>query len=147
MIFLKVLVQIFRNVTGFFLTLVDIFPAGLFHNIDIADEFAVLTNGEMKGRDLLAVKFGKLLHNLAVADVVHIHIRYKEHTGEFIFLAEFPCLLCSHLHAGLAGNHDDRGVRRADSLFHFAYKVKVSRCVKNVNLHLIPRNRKKCCGN
>ena len=141
MIFLKVFVQVFRNLALLFLAFVNIFSSGLFHNVYIACKFTVLTNREMKRRDLLAVKLCQFFYNFTITDVIHIHIRYKEHTRKFIFFAQIPCLLGSHLNPGFTGNNNNCCICCADSLFYFAYKVKIAGSIKNINLHLIPWNR------
>lgn len=80
MIFLKVFFQIFRNIARLLACFVDISSAGLLHNIHIADKLAILTDREMQRCDLLAVKLSKLLYYLTIADIVHVHICYKNHT-------------------------------------------------------------------
>ena len=80
MIFLKVFFQIFRNIARLLACFVDISSACLLHDIDIADELAIFTDREMQRRDLLAIKFGKILYYFTIADIIHVHICYKDHT-------------------------------------------------------------------
>ena len=141
MIFFKIFVEIFRNVTFLFFVFFNIFSSGLFYNIYIADKFTVFTNREMERSDLFAIKLCQFLYYFTVADIIYIHICYKEHTRKFIFFAQVPCLLSSHLNSGLTGNNDDRCICCADSLFYLTYKIKVSRSVKDIDLYFIPRNR------
>ena len=55
MVFFKVLFQVIRNRAFFFHAFVNIFSAGLFHNIYIAYKLTILTDREMKRCDLLAI--------------------------------------------------------------------------------------------
>ena len=89
-------------------------------------------------RDLLSVFCGEIFYYLAEACVVHIHLRHIDHAGKIIFVTEFPCLFCSNLHSGLSGYHDNCSVRSADSLLYLTDKVKISRCVKDVDLRFLP---------
>ena len=59
-----------------------------------------------------------------VADIIDIHIRHEDHTRQIVALAEIPRLLCSDLHAGLAGNHDDRGIGCGRGLLRLTDKIK-----------------------
>ena len=62
MIFLKIFVEIFRNVTFLFFVFFNIFSSGLFYNIYIADKFTVFTNREMERSDLFAIKLCQFLY-------------------------------------------------------------------------------------
>ena len=89
-------------------------------------------------RDHLAVAVSQVLYHLTEAGIVHIHLCHIDHTGKIILVAQFPCLLRSHFHAGLAGNHDHCRVRRADRFLYLAHEIKVSRGVQHIDLRLLP---------
>ena len=65
-----------------------VFPsvACLTDDIDISYKFFIFTDRQVERRHLFAVFIGHILHYLSVGSIVHIHIRYKYHTGQFIFL-------------------------------------------------------------
>ena len=86
MIFLEIFIQVFRNRAFLFFTFIYVFTSGLFYYVYISYEFTVFTDREMKRCDLLAVEFCKLFYNFTVADIVYIHICYKDHSRKFIFL-------------------------------------------------------------
>ena len=65
---------------GFDGAVIDMRGLSVLHNIHITDKLAILTDREMQRCDLLAVKLGKLLYYLTIADIVHVHICYKNHT-------------------------------------------------------------------
>ena len=101
----------------------------------------------MQRSDPLSIQFRQLFHDLAVADIVDIHIRNKDHTGQVIFFAQIPCLLGSNLHARFSGNDDHRRVRCAGSLLSLADKIKEARGIQNIDLILSPHHRNHRCGN
>ena len=89
-------------------------------------------------RDLLSVSRCQVLDHLAETCIVYVHLCHIYHSRKVIFIAEFPCLLCSHLHAGFSGDHDDRSVRRAHCFFHFSDKIKITRCIQYIDLRFLP---------
>ena len=149
MVFLQIFIQVFRNITWFLARFVNIFTTCLFDNVYVTDKFAVFTDREMKRCDFFAIKFGQFFYYFSIADVIHIHVCYEEHTRKFIFFTEVPCLLSTYLYTGFTGNNDDCCICCADSLFYFTHKIKISRCVKYIDFYFIPwyrnqssRNRK-----
>ena len=110
MIFLQIVFQIIRYRALFLFASVNILSAGLFYNVYISYEFSILADRHMNGSNLFAVHLCKILYYLTIADVINVHLCHKEHPGQLIFLAKFPCFLGSHLNAVLTGNHDDRSV-------------------------------------
>ena len=62
--------------------------------------------------------------------MVHIHLRYKEHTGQLVFLTQLPCFLGTHFHAGLTGYHDDGCIGCCHCFFCFTYKIEIARSIQ-----------------
>ncbi len=120
--------------------------SGLLYDVDIADELAVLTDRHVERRDLLSEELLQLLDNLAIAHVVVVHLRDKNHSRQVVLLAEFPGLLRSDLYAVLTRDNDDCRIGDADSLFHFTDEIKISRCIEDIDLVLVPLNRDHRCG-
>ena len=147
MIFLKIFIQVFRNITRFLACFVNIFTTCLFDNIDITNKFAILTDREMKRCDLFAIKLSQFFYYFSIADVIHIHVCYEEHTRKFIFFTEVPGLLSTYLYTGFTGNNDDCCICCADSFFYLTHKIKISRCVKYIHFYLVPRYRNQSSRN
>ena len=147
MVFFKIFVQIFRNRTLFLAGFVNIFSSCLFYNIYVSHKFTILTNREMNRRNFFAIKFCKLFYNFTVTYVIHVHVCYENHTRQFIFFTEIPCLLCSNLNAGFTGYYDDCCVCCAYSFLYFSHKIKVSRCIQHIDFYFIPRYGNECCRN
>ena len=87
MIFLQIFIQVFRNLAFLFLTFIYVFTSCLFYNVYISYEFTVFTDWEMKRCDLLAIKLCELLYYFTIADIIYVHVSYKDHSRKFIFLA------------------------------------------------------------
>ena len=98
-VFIQVFLKMFGHRAFFFLSFFNISSARFLHHIHISHKFSAFTDGEMKGCDPLAVQFCQLLHHIAVAHVIHVHLCDKDNPGQFIFFTHFPGFLCSHLHA------------------------------------------------
>ena len=96
------------------------------HDIYVTYKLLILTDRLIERRNLLAVQIRQRLHYFTERSIVHIHIRYKEHARQLVFLTELPCLLRPDFHACLTGYDDDRRIRRCHCLFHLAYEIKKS---------------------
>ena len=96
--------------------------------------------------NLLAVAGSQILYHLTETCVIHIHLCYIYHSRKIILIAQFPCLLCADLYAGLAGYHDNRCICCADCFFHFTDKIEISRCIENVDLRFLPLDRDQACA-
>ena len=103
-------------------------------DVDEADELLVFADRQVQRSDLLAEAALQLDQQILVARLVIVHVGDEDDAGQVVLFAQFPCLDGSGLDAGLTVHHDDGCVRRADCLFHFADKVKVSGGVKKVDL-------------
>ena len=101
----------------------------------------------MEGSHFLSVGIRHIFHYLAEGSVVHIHVRNEDKTGQFVFLADFPCLFRPYFHAGFSGNNNDCRVSRADCLFHFPHKIKKPGSIQNIYLNSFPFDRYYRCGN
>ena len=112
--------------------------AGLGNHVHITHEALVLPDGEIEGRDLLAVLLFQSFHDLPVGHVVDIHAGHKNKTGKMIFLTELPCLLRADLYAGLAVDHDDGRTGDAHRFLHLADEIKISGRIQHIDLHAIP---------
>ncbi len=75
---------------------------------------------------LLAVQAFKILNDLPVAGIVHIHIGNKEYPGQFVFLTYLPRLLGSDFNTCFTGNYNDSTCSRTNSLLNLSYKIKIS---------------------
>ncbi len=113
----------------------------LLNDIHVACKLSVLTDGHVERSNLLAVQGGQILYNVTIRNLIDIHICYKEHARQMIFLTDFPCLLGSGLNAGLGADNDDRTVCNRNGLFHLTDKIKISGSIQNVELVIIPLNR------
>ena len=90
------------------------------------------------GGDHLTVSLVQIFNHLAETCIVHIHLCHVDHTRQIILIAQFPCLLGSDFHAGLAGNYDDSRIRRTDRFFYLSHEIEVSRSIKDIDLRLLP---------
>ena len=78
--------------------------------------------------------------------MIHIHLRYKEHSRQLVFLTQFPCLFGAHFHAGLPGYNDDCRIRSCHSFLSLTHKIKIARRIENVDLIILPLNGNNRCG-
>ena len=97
-------------------------------------------------RDLLAVFRRQIFHYLTEAGIIHIHLCHIDHPWKIIFIAQLPCLLGSDLYARLSGYNDNCRVRRADRLFYFSYKIKISGSIEDIDLCFLPLDRDQACA-
>ena len=94
----------------------------------------------MQRGNSLAIHFLQLLHDLTVADIIYIHVRYKKDARETVALAEIPCLLRSYLHACLAGDHNYRGICCSGCFLCLSDKIKETGCIQNIYFVFPPLN-------
>ena len=96
--------------------------------------------------DHFTVSCGQIFNNLTEAGIIHIHLSNIDHTRKIILITELPCFLGSYLHTGFSGNNDNSCIGCADCFFHFSDKIKISRCIKDINLCFFPFNRNQTCA-
>ena len=94
----------------------------------------------MKGCHLLSVKLCHILYYLPEGSIIHIHIGYINHSGQFIFFTQLPRLLGSHFDSRLAVHNDNRCSRSADCFFYLADKIKISGGIQNIDFRISPFN-------
>ena len=139
-VFGKIGLLVIRNRALFFFIFIDITASLVFHNIDVAVELSIFTKRHVQRGNSLAVHFLQLLHDLTVADIINVHVRYKKDTRETVALAEIPCLLRSYLHACLAGNHNNRSICRRGCFLCLSDKIKETGRIQNINFVFPPLN-------
>ena len=93
----------------------------------------------------LAVQLCQLLNNFTEGCMVYIHLRYKEHTGQFVFFTELPCFLSTNFHTGFTRYHDDRCICCCHCFFCFSYKIEIAWCIQQVDLRIFPDQRYNRC--
>ena len=99
----------------------------------------------MEGCNTFSVKLLELLHYLSVTGLINIHVCHKHHTGQFMFFANLPGLLCTCLDSRFAAHNNNRRVRCGDSLLHFADKIEIAGSIQNINLCIFPDNGHNRC--
>ena len=115
------------------------------HNVDVAYEFLIFTHWLIERSNLLAVQLCQLLNNFTEGCMVYIHLRYKEHTGQFVFFTELPCFLSTNFHTGFTRYHDDRCICCCHCFFCFSYKIEIAWCIQQVDLRIFPDQRYNGC--
>ena len=95
----------------------------------------------MKWCNALSIHLLKVFHNLSVTCLVNIHIRYKNHARKFVFFTHLPGFLRSNFNSCFAGHYNDRCICHAHCLFRFPYKIKITRCIKDIDLRITPYDR------
>ncbi len=113
----------------------------LLNDVDISRKLSAFADRHVERRDFLAIDSGQIFNRLTVGNTVNIHICYKKHSRKMILLAQFPGFLRTCLYTGFSGNDDDGPVGNTQCLFHFAYEIKITGCVQNIDLVIIPFNR------
>ena len=71
-------------------------------------------------------------------------IDYNEARG-VIPLADLPGLLGSHLNARTCVDHNHRRIGSSERCIHFSHEIRISRCVNEVNLVILPFDRNDGC--
>src|SRR5699024_2592360 len=79
---LQIRLAVIRDLALFSLTDACVAASCILDDIDIAYQFLIFTDGLEMGRDHFAVAFCQLLHNLAEAGIVHVHLCHVHHTGQ-----------------------------------------------------------------
>ena len=74
-----------------------------------------------------------------------VHLVYKENTRQMHFFGIFPCFFSTNFYAGFCGNHDQGCIRYAHSQFGFSHEVKITRCIQEVDLCILPFYRQYGC--
>ena len=92
-------------------------------------------------RNLLTISDSQIFHNLAETCVVHIHLCHIDHTRQVVLVTKLPRFFCTNLYTGFSGNHDNCRICCTHCFFYFADKIKISRCIQNIDLCLFPLDR------
>jgi len=117
-----------------------------FNKVDHSYLVAVL-NGNEYGAEGVAEVIVKLVEYLLEVRVVILAFVDEECLGKTCSGSIVPSKLGSDFNTRLCVNTDECAVSNAERLVYFAYEVEVTGGIENVDLHILPSDRSKRCGN
>ena len=95
----------------------------------------------MEWSHFLSKSFFQLLHDFHIFSIRIIHVGNKKYSWNLSSLTNLPSLNCSNFDSRLAIYNNNCCISNTHCIFHLTHKIKISRCVKNVNLQTIPLYR------
>ena len=110
--------------------------SGHLYHVYKAHEFLIFTDRKLERCYGLTELLFQIQNQLSEGSLVIIHIADKEKSGKSIGFTKFPSPYRSRLNPRLTVYHDNRRIRRRNSLFNLSYKVEVSGSIQNIHLQL-----------
>ena len=95
----------------------------------------------MEGCHLLAIFLRHFFHDFFKGGIIDIHIGNKDKAGQIVFVTQFPRFFCANLNAVLTGYYDNGCICCGNRFLHFAYEIKASGSIQQIDLRSFPFQR------
>ena len=115
----------------------------LIEDVDDTTEILFLAQRQMERQNPFTNLGPEVIHDLIKVSIFTVHLINENQSRQSGFFCEIPALFRSNLDPARCTDHYEHTVNGAESALYFSYEISKSRGIKEVDLDIVPFNRRK----